>query len=259
MSMTQPGIFFTINDSGNEPLLFALDTAGHDRGVWRIPDANNVDWEAAAVGPCSAGAAAWCVYIGDVGDNEARRRSRKIYRVAEPRALSSGGASIRSGRATHLRLSERSPGCRSDVRRAQRRCLPDREASAARCRAPTAARTRVPYSGERMAREGAVDAELADSLPIVPGSAPFRLITDAALSPDAKHLAVRTYMQLYVFDTDSASGRVNHEIAPTVCNLLTVDEAQGEGLTWADNRGRFVFTTEGRRAPIALADCPVPR
>jgi hypothetical protein len=102
-------------------------------------------------------------------------------------------------------------------------------------------------------------AELVDSLPIAPGSAPFRVITDAALSADAKHLAVRTYMQLYVFATDSSTGRLNHDIAPAICNLLEVDEVQGEGVTWADNRGRFVFTTEGRRAPIALADCPLPR
>ena len=42
------------------------------------------------------------------------------------------------------------------------------------------------------------------------------------------------------------------------CWDLTVDEIQGEGVTWADNNGRFVFTTEGRQAPIALADCPLP-
>ena len=33
MSRAQPGIVFTINDSGNEPFLFALDTTGSDRGA----------------------------------------------------------------------------------------------------------------------------------------------------------------------------------------------------------------------------------
>jgi len=47
-------------------------------------------------------------------------------------------------------------------------------------------------------------------------------------------------------------------VPPAVCNLLTVDEIQGEGVTWAGSTGRFVFTTEGQRAPIALADCPLP-
>src|SRR5262249_29463932 len=76
MSMTQPGVFFTINDSGNEPLLFALDTTNRDRGAWRLVNTTNVDWEAASVGPCSHGADGWCVYVGDVGDNEAHHRSR---------------------------------------------------------------------------------------------------------------------------------------------------------------------------------------
>lgn len=261
MSMTQPGVFFTINDSGNDPLLFAVDTTGHDRGVWWIANANNVDWEAAAVGPCSAEASAWCVYVGDVGDNEAHRRSRRIYRVAEPRVRESGGGHRDSLEAERLTFDY--PNGPQDVEAMYVARNGDVFLIAKRPRLDAARRPlpalvyRIPESAWH--KKPTVVAELVDSLPIVPGSAPFRVITDAALSPDAKHLAVRTYMQLYVFDTDSASGRVNHEIAPAVCNLLAVDEVQGEGLTWADNGGRFVFTTEGQRAPITLADCPVPR
>src|SRR5215831_3895936 len=51
-SFAQPGVVFTINDSGNDPLLFAFDTTGADRGVWRVQGATNVDWEAASIGPC---------------------------------------------------------------------------------------------------------------------------------------------------------------------------------------------------------------
>jgi hypothetical protein len=39
------------------------------------------DWEAVAVGPCQAGS---CVYIADIGDNDARRKRITIYRVPEP-------------------------------------------------------------------------------------------------------------------------------------------------------------------------------
>ena len=258
MSMTQPGIFFTINDSGNDPLLFALDTANRDRGVWRIVNADNVDWEAASVGPCSAGAAAWCVYIGDVGDNEAHHRSRKIYRVAEPKVMEPGRReSLRAERLTF-----EYPNGPQDVeamyaaRNGDVLLIAKRPRLDATRRPLPALVYRLPASA--WAEKGRVVAELVDSLPIAPGSAPFRLITDAALSPDAKHLAVRTYMQLYVFATDSSTGRVNHEVLAAVCNLLTVNEAQGEGVTWADNAGRFLFTTEGQRAPIALADCPLP-
>jgi hypothetical protein len=87
MSGAQPGIWFTINDSGNDAVLYALDTAGADRGAWRIGGADNRDWEAMTLGPClgtaagpDASAASQCVYIGEVGDNSARYASVAIYR-----------------------------------------------------------------------------------------------------------------------------------------------------------------------------------
>jgi hypothetical protein len=101
-------------------------------------------------------------------------------------------------------------------------------------------------------------AQLADSLSIVPGSAPFRTITDAALAPDGKHLAVRTYSQLYVYATDSASGRVNASVTPSICNLVALDEAQGEGVAWIASTGRFAFSSEGTTQTLRLASCPVP-
>jgi hypothetical protein len=103
-----------------------------------------------------------------------------------------------------------------------------------------------------------VTAALVDSLPIVPGSTPLELITDASLARDGKHLAVRTYSNLYIFSTDSLSGAVTHAVTPTVCDLTSLGEQQGEGVTWSDARGRLAFTSEGRRSPLHLADCPVP-
>ena len=103
-----------------------------------------------------------------------------------------------------------------------------------------------------------VVAERVDSLPIVPGSAVLRLITDASLSPDARHLAVRTYAQVYVFATDPMTGHVNHAVSPAICNIASLGEQQGEGITWANNDGRMVFTSEGTTVPIHLANCPLP-
>ena len=98
MSVEQPGVLFTINDSGNEAYLFALDTTGIERGAWRVTNATNVDWEAISGGPCTLPAedadtalrVSRCLYIGDVGDNEARRNAVHIYQVPEPVAQDSG-------------------------------------------------------------------------------------------------------------------------------------------------------------------------
>jgi len=261
MSATQPGVLFTINDSDNEPLLFAIDTTGADRGVWRVLGAKNVDWESAADAPCAArapagGAAPSCVYIGDTGDNNGRHPFRVIYRVPEPTA--SGARD--TIRAERLRYTyEDGPhdveamyvAPTGDVVLITKRPL-----SGGGGRLRPALVFMIPASA--WADPGFARARLVDSLPIVPGSAPLRMITDAALSPDAAHLAVRTYTQVYIFATDRTTGLVNHAVAPSVCNIVPLGEQQGEGVTWADNRGRLAFTSEGATAPLVLATCPLP-
>jgi hypothetical protein len=256
MSARQPGVLFTINDSGNDALLFAVDTTGADRGVWRVHGATNVDWEAASIGPCGAqqpqGAASACVYIGDTGENTGAP-SRAIYRIVEPNAT--GGRGQVQAEVLHYTYPDQSHDVEAmyvapngDVVLITKRPIQDR---ARRLR--PALVFRVPASAWGTSDRAV--AQLVDSLPIVPGSVPFRLITDASLAPDAKHVAVRTYAQVYIFATDSVTGAVNHAIAPTVCDVTSLGEPQGEGVTWANARGRLVFTSEGRRAPLKLADC----
>ncbi|HEY9229695.1 MAG TPA: hypothetical protein VIP11_23800, partial [Gemmatimonadaceae bacterium] len=88
MSRRQGAVVFMIDDSGNAPTLFALDTNGIDRGAWRVVGAKNTDWESLSTGPCAATSDANkdCVYIGDTGDNTERRPERAIYRLVEPEA-----------------------------------------------------------------------------------------------------------------------------------------------------------------------------
>lgn len=258
MSRTQPGVLFTINDSGNEPVLFAIDTTGAPQGAWRVRGAKNVDWESASVGPCEPSSPAECVYIGDTGDNDGALPERSIYRVAEPAALPQGATSA----VAAVRLDYVYPDGPHDVEAMYVAPNGDAFLITKRPSKDTAGRLRPApvYRLAAAAWKGAAraTAERVDSLDIVPGSAPLRVITDAALSPDGHHLAVRTYMQVYVFASDSATGRVDHRIAPSVCNIVSLGEAQGEGITWADNTGRFVLTSEGRESPLELATCPLP-
>ena len=61
-----------------------------------------------------------------------------------------------------------------------------------------------------------------------------------------------------VLALDPVTGRVDHSVRPTVCNIVPLDEMQGEGVTWVDDAGRLAFTSEGREAPLHLASCPLP-
>lgn len=257
VSDDQPDVIFTINDSGNDPILFAFDTTGADRGAWRVDSARNVDWENASIGPCGAPATTRCVYIGDTGDNMAARDSVSIYRVAEPRAAAPGSL----GHVAAERLVFRYPDGAHDVEAMY--VAPDtsimlitkRALRGLTGRLRPALVFRLPASAWRSG--GRVVASLIDSLPIVPGSAPWRTITDAALSQDARYLAVRTYAQVYIFETDSATGRVRSSVPPTECNVFRAIDDAGEGIGWLGRR--LLLTSEGRDSPLRIVTCPLPK
>jgi hypothetical protein len=101
-------------------------------------------------------------------------------------------------------------------------------------------------------------AALADSLPIVPGSALGRQVTGASLSRDGTAAAVRTYTQLYVFRADSATGRIVTGVRPTICSIASLEEEQGEGITWFAATGEWLLTSEGRDEPLWVVQCPAP-
>jgi hypothetical protein len=71
------GKLWTLNDSGNTPVLFRVDsTDGHVVQQVRISNFDNVDWE-------DLTADAQYVYVGDFGNNNGDRRDLRILRVAQ--------------------------------------------------------------------------------------------------------------------------------------------------------------------------------
>ena len=89
-SKCQPNVYWTHNDSGNGPVLYAIDGSGTQLGAWNVSGARNKDWEDIAAFKDSSGKC--FVLIGDIGDNELERTELSVYRVAEPLVNASGGA-----------------------------------------------------------------------------------------------------------------------------------------------------------------------
>src|SRR5689334_16831328 len=82
-SRRNPGLFWTHNDSGDLPLVYAFDRAGRSRGTWRVEGAQAVDWEDIAAGPGPTQGQSY-LYVGDIGDNPRQRDSIVVYRFPEP-------------------------------------------------------------------------------------------------------------------------------------------------------------------------------
>ena len=82
-SRRNPDIFWTHNDSGDGPIIYAFDRSGKSKGRWRVANAEAIDWEDIAAGPGPESGISY-LYIGDIGDNDVDRNVVTVYRVAEP-------------------------------------------------------------------------------------------------------------------------------------------------------------------------------
>ena len=84
VSKCQQDIFWTHNDSGDGPFIYAFNSKGEDLGKFRVANIRNVDWEDISSVKTTDGEC--MLYIGEFGDNELKREVHEIYRVHEPNA-----------------------------------------------------------------------------------------------------------------------------------------------------------------------------
>jgi len=253
-SGTLPGLFWTLNDSGHEPRLFAIEPTGAVRGSLIIPGATNTDWEAMAQGPCPSGS---CLYIGDVGDNMARREPVTVWRIPEPIGLPPWAAPADSAvRRLDLRYADGSRDVEAMyvapdtslwfiTKRPVHRWIPSRDPVRV-YRVPAAA----------WIRGGLVTADRAGTLPIVPGQLSAReWVTDAALSPlhpdGTRRLVVLTYGFVHIFEADPATGRPGRRTGRCA---LPIDEHDPEAIAWLPD-GRLLLTNEGRHSLLYTGRC----
>lgn len=245
-SRAQLGVIWTLNDSGNDPDVYAVDSSGRDLGAFRIGGAVNRDWEALGLGPCPKGT---CLVIGDTGDNQERRPSVILYRVPEPMVAPVGPVGVRQTAAAQS-LTVRYPDGPHDV-----------EGLYVDAKGDTYLVSKGRSKGIRLFRVGAdawsgaeAVADFVESLPIVPDMTIGQWVTDAALSPDGTRVALRTYSAVFFFRV-GADGNLtpDEERACLVADL----EPQGEGITWLDDR-RLLLTSEAARTsagPLHVLEC----
>ncbi len=82
IGLRNPGVFWTLNDSGGGPFIYAFNREGKNLTRCEILGAANFDWEEIASGPGADGQPA--LYLADIGDNLLFRAQIVIYRIAEP-------------------------------------------------------------------------------------------------------------------------------------------------------------------------------
>jgi hypothetical protein len=81
----QYDLFWTHNDSGDRPRIFAITRAGELIAEYEVAGAGQVDWEDIATDDAGN------LYVGDIGNNLNNRRDLGIYRITEPDPSKGGG------------------------------------------------------------------------------------------------------------------------------------------------------------------------
>lgn len=92
-SRCQDDVLWTHNDSGDDAFIFAINSAGGHLGTWKVPNAQNIDWEDIAAYKDTAGKC--FLYIGEIGDNKSKRHVHAVYRLQEPVVVPSASQSTR--------------------------------------------------------------------------------------------------------------------------------------------------------------------
>ena len=233
VSRAYAGIFWTYNDSG-DPLLYAVDSDGRTAGGVRVTGAAVEDWEDVALAPCPAGGD--CLYVADIGDNDAERPSVTVYRVPEP---APGAAESAPAEAIHLRYPD-GPH--------------DAEAMFV-----LGGAVHVVTKGEsgpvalyRASQTGA-EATLERVRVLSPDKVGRReRITGADASPDGRWVVMRTLESAFIYSAAELAG--SGALNPRRVDLKGLDEAQGEGIAFAAD-GSLVVTSEGgkKKSPATFA------
>lgn len=216
VSTDDPGRAYTINDSGSSPLVYTLDVpSGRTVQTTRV-DADLVDTEALST---DADGTLW---IADTGDNRAQRTDAALFAVPAGE-LGSDAAAVTRYPVTY-------PGGPIDV-----------EALAI-----------DPRTGDKLLISKGLFGGTVFSLPdplvadqpnqavAMKGDVPG-LVTDAAFTPDGRHVVARTYTSGYLLDPETWDSVMS-------IDLPSVD--QGETLATEASGSSVLVGSEGTDSPL---------
>ncbi|HEY0306118.1 MAG TPA: hypothetical protein VGC44_14190 [Longimicrobiales bacterium] len=238
-----PDIFWTHNDSGNEPVLFALGQDGKIRTRIPVRNVTVTDWEDLEAAACDGQN---CLYLADIGDNPGIRKDITIYEVLEP-SLNDREARVKQSiRATY-------PDGAQDAEAFFR--LPNGNMYiVTKGRHKSIKLYQLSLAGAN----GQTTLQLIRELLPRPQAESGR-VTAATASPGGNWVAIRTYGSLYLYRTAELLGGG----APALTQSLTdLRERQGESIA-LDDDGTIWLTSEAERQedePTMISlRCVLPR
>lgn len=243
LSKRVPGRLWTHNDSA-QPVLFALDERGTITEQLHITGATVEDWEAVASARCGKDV---CLYIADIGDNNAKRDHITIYQVREPERTEDSSAKAASFHAKY-------PDGAQDAETLL--VAPDGRLYIV-TKGDTGPITLYRFPAE-LRSDSTMQLERVGTG--TKGKVEERsYVTDGSISADGRWAVLRSHDALTFFRaSDLLAGR--WEIASRI-DLSSLKEPQGEGVALGTSNTIFVAGEGGSKekpGTFARFSCPAP-
>src|SRR5215217_6411523 len=244
-SRSTPGAYWTHNDSGDGPFIYAFDTRGDSLGVFRVKGAEARDWEDISIGPGPERNKSY-LYIGDIGDNDKERSELVIYRVPEP--------ALNNQKSTRSR-----PGV-TEPAEAIRLQYPDAKHDAeALLVHPTSGNiyiiTKVPLANPVVYEAAAplAPGKLVTMRRIVEVRVPSLfggVITGGGISPDGKRVALCDYLQGYELVLPANTSNFDDIWKQRMTGFDLGKRKQGEAIAYRLDGKALLATSEGKQSAL---------
>ncbi len=234
-SIKTPGLLYTHNDSGGEAAVFVLNQRALMPAVIMLEGIKNRDWEdiATCIDPRDSKP---YVYVGDIGDNNARHASSFIYRFEEPEILD-----------TLITISkiDKIEFIYEDGPRDAEALFVDPlsgDIYVISKREENCGIYRLPYP------QSFSETIVAKRV----GALPYSWVVAADMSPSGKHILVKTYTNIYRY-TRRSNQSVAEALATKGKTMPYKLEPQGEAVAF-DEKGKGYFTISERlgETPVEL-------
>jgi hypothetical protein len=231
------GVLWTFNDSGNDPILYGIDTsAGEVVKSFEIAIAENIDWEAITEDHQN-------IYIADVGNNGNSRDTYEIYVLSKDSLTKQSTKKIHPSKVIRFEYSETGledinlnavdVDCEAILSKEDSLVLLTKDWFYYSVAAFTFSKTTSHSTGE------------------LQGSFELGFAATAAVRMDENHLAILGYKDyrsyLVILDSDPT---LRHAKEVARFELYDLEGFQTEGLCYAD--GKFYISSESLSMPQAL-------
>lgn len=230
-SISNKGMFWVINDSGNAASIYLINEAGKTIHHYCIKDAVNIDWEDIAISENENGKS--YLYIGDIGDNYSVRDQINLIIFEEPTFTNPIDTVISDYKSYALKYPDGPKDAETimvDPITSKVYIISKREQNVLLYEVP-----------ESLLESEAVNLIYKNSLP-------FFNVTCGDISSDGQEILLKTYDSIYYWKR-SDNESIPETMSRTHESVAYSPEPQGESIAWTHGGDGFYTLSEKSWAP----------